>query len=106
MPNRKIVENGFYQWMKGTFPTTFSTIEAIKRADHRNLSKQLQRFTSNAINGALCQCQREGIASIPQTDAIICKQSDQERVREIIGKHVFRESSGVRCKVNGILTTA
>ena len=106
MPNRKIVENGFYQWMKGTFPHTFSSIEAIKRADHRNLSKQLQRFTSNAINGALSQCQREGIASIPQTDAIICQQSDQERVREIIGKHVFRESSGVRCKVNGILTTA
>lgn len=104
MPNHKIVENGFYQWMKSTYPNTFGIVESIKRKDHCNVSKQLQRFTSNAINAALCQCQREGIAAIPQTDAIICKHPDQDRVREIIGKYVFRESSGVRCKVNGILT--
>ena len=104
MPNRKIVENGFYHWMKRTFQFTFGIIEAIKRDDHRNVSKQLQRYTSNAINGALREIQKEGIAAVPQVDAILCRERDYERVREIIGKHVFRESSGVRCKVNGILT--
>ena len=73
MPNRKIVDNRFYQWMRGTFPHTFGSIDAIKRDDHRNLSKQLQRYTSNAINGALMELQQEGIAAIPQTDAIITK---------------------------------
>lgn len=104
MPNRKIVENGFYQWMRSTYPITFGIIEKIKRDDHRNLSKQLQRYTSNAINGALVELQKDGIAAIPQTDAIITIVCHTDRVREVIGKHVFRESSGVRCKVNGILT--
>jgi hypothetical protein len=104
MPNRIAVAIALYQRMKRTYPHTFTTIENIKGADHRNISKQLRRFTSNAINGALVEVQSESIAAIPQFDAIICRQSDKDRVREIIGRHVFRESSGVRCKVNGILT--
>ena len=104
MTNRIANAIELYQWMKLTFPHTFTVIENIKGADHRNISKQLRRFTSNAINDALVEIQNEGIAAIPQVDAIICRERDQDRVREIIGKHVFRESSGVRCKVNGILT--
>ena len=106
MPNSKCTANGFYQWMRRTFPLTYSIVESIKRDDHRNLSKQLQRFTSDAINAALCELQTEGIAAIPQTDAILCKLADQERVRQVIGKWMFKESSGVRCKVNGILAAA
>lgn len=104
MTNRIANAIELYQRMKRNFPHTFTTIENIKGADHRNISKQLRRFTSNAINDALVEIQNEGIAAIPQVDAIICRERDQDRVREIIGKHVFRESSGVRCKVNGILT--
>lgn len=105
MPNSECTGNGFYQWIRRTFPLTYGIIEDIKRDDHRNLSKQLQRFTSNAINGALTQLQSEGIIAIPQTDAILCRQRDQDRVRLVIGAWVFRESTGVRCKVNGAHVT-
>ena len=104
MTNEKCRANGFYQRMRRTFPITWSVVEDIKRKDHRNISKPLQRFTSDAINGALLQLQREDIAAIPQADAIICKTSDQERVRKVIGEHVFKESTGVTCKVNGVST--
>jgi hypothetical protein len=104
MANGKIVGNRFYESMRRKFPHTFGILENIKREDHRNASKQLQRFTSDAIKGALLELQNEGIAAIPQVDAIICRECDQERVREIIGKHFFRESRGVCCKVNGIPT--
>ena len=103
MPNNKCTANRFYQWMRRTFPIIYGIVESIKRDDHRNLSKQLQRFTSSAINGALCELQAEGVAAIPQTDALLCKAIHQERVREVIGQWMFKESSGVRCKVNGIL---
>lgn len=102
MPNSKCTANGFYQWMRRTFPLTFGIVEDIKRDDQRNLSKQLQRFTSNAINGALRELQTEGIAAIPQTDAILCQAHHEARVRRAIGEWVFRESTGVRCKVNGV----
>lgn len=104
MPNCKCTENGFYRWMRSEFPICFAIVEAIKLNDHRNLSKQLQRYTSNAINGALVELQKESIAAIPQTDAIITIACHADRVREVVGQHVHRESSGVRCKVNGILT--
>jgi len=91
-----------YRRMSGAFPHTFQIIEDIKRNDHRNLSKQLQRFTSTAINGALLQLQREGIAVIPDTDSLICRAKDQSRVCGIIGQHVFEVSAGVRCNVSGI----
>ena len=104
MPNSRCTGNGFYQRMKREFPLTFGIVEAIKQDDHRNLSKQLQRFTSTAINGALCVLQAEGIAAIPQTDAILCKTSDQDRVRQVIGQWMLKESTGVWCKVNGVST--
>ena len=59
MPNSKCTGNGFYQWMRRTFPISYGIVEAIKRDDHRSLSKQLQRFTSTAINGALLDYRRK-----------------------------------------------
>ena len=76
-------------------------VEDIKRNDHRNLSKQLHRFTADAIAAALLEVQREGIAAIPHVDALICQQKDRERVCEVIGRQIF-EATGVCCTVGGI----
>ena len=105
MPNSKIAENGFYKRMRRKLPLTYRIVESIKRDDHRNLSKQLQRFTSNAINGALTQLQAERIAAIPHTDAILCRPCHRERVCQVIGEWILKESRGVRCKVDGISFT-
>ena len=102
MSNARCTPNGFYLWMRREFPQTYSIVESIKRNDHRNLSKQLQRFTSDAINGAMHGLQKEGIAVIPQTDALLCQQRHCERVAFVIGEWVFKESRGVCCKVNGV----
>jgi hypothetical protein len=102
MPTTQGSRIPLYRRMAGAFPRTFQIIEAIKRDDHRNLSKQLQRFTSTAINGALEQLQREGITVIPDTDALICRKKDQSRVCEAIGHHIFAVTDGVRCKVGGM----
>ena len=84
-----------------TFPATLRAVEDIKRKDHRNLSKQLHRFTADAVAAALLEVQREGIAAIPHVDALICQQKDRERVCEIIGRKIF-EATGVCCTVGGI----
>jgi hypothetical protein len=49
----------------------------------------------------LLEAQREGIATIPHVDALICQQKDRERVCEIIGRRVF-DATGVCCAVGGI----
>jgi len=90
-----------YRTMRSLFPHVFAVIEDIKRGDHRSLSKQLHRFTSDAINGALLAVQHLGLPAIPDTDAIICRHSDRERVCQTIGAHVYEVSGGVRCKVDG-----
>lgn len=90
-----------YCRMRAEFPNLFSTIEDINGRNNRNLSKQLQRFTSNAINGALWELQGQGIPCLPDTDSIVCRAPDHQRVSAIIGKWVFAESGGVRCKVGG-----
>ena len=51
--------------------------------------------------GALLEVQREGIAAIPQVDALICQEKDRERVCEVIGRKIF-EATGVYCTVGGI----
>jgi ribosomal 50S subunit-associated protein YjgA (DUF615 family) len=101
MANNDCTRIPLYRHMASTFPRLFSIIEDIKRKDHRNLSKQLQRFTSDAINGALLQLQREDVPAIPDTDAILCRERDRMRVSGVIGAHVHA-ASGVLCKVAGI----
>ena len=99
--NEECERNILYRNIRATFPITFRIIEDIKRNDHRNLSKQLQRFTADAIATALLELQRERIAAIPYVDALICQQKDRERVCEVIGRKIF-EATGVCCAVGGV----
>jgi hypothetical protein len=99
--NRDCQQNRLYRRIATEFPITFAVIEDIKRNDHRNLSKQLHRFTADAIAAALLEVQQKGIAAIPHVDALICQEKYRERVCEIIGRHIF-EATGVCCKAGGI----
>ena len=56
-PNAKCATNRLYRRIYRTFPITFSIVEDIKRADHRNISKQTQHYTAKAINAALLEVQ-------------------------------------------------
>ena len=99
--NEKCQGNRLYRRIRADFPITFGIIEDIKRNDHRNLSKQLHRFTADAIAAALLEAQHEGIAAIPHVDALICREKDRQRVCEVIGRKIF-EATGVCCAVGGI----
>jgi hypothetical protein len=101
-PNAKCEANGLYRRMRAAFPLTFRVCEEIKRQDHRNISKSLQYYTGEAINGALVTAQAQGIAAIPDVDALICQVSHKEVVCALIGQHVYEVSHGVCCKVGGI----
>ena len=99
--NEECERNILYRRVRATFPITFSVLEDIKRKDHGNLSKQLQRFTADAIAAALLEAQQKGIAAIPHVDALICQEKYREQVCEIIGRKIF-EAAGVCCAVGGI----
>ena len=99
--NEDCERNGLYWKIRANFPATLRAVEDIKRKDHRNLSKQLHRFTADAVAAALLEVQREEIAAIPHVDALICQQKDRERVCEVIGRRIF-EATGVCCVVGGI----
>ena len=101
-PNAKCEANGLYRLMRAAFPLTFRVCEEIKRQDHRNISKALQHYTAEAINGALVTAQAQGIVAIPDVDALICRVSHEEVVCALIGQHVYEVSHGVCCKVGGI----
>jgi hypothetical protein len=99
--NEKCQRNRLYRRIRAAFPITFGIIEDIKRNDHRNLSKQLHRFTADVIAAALLEAQGEGIAAIPHVDALICQKKNQDRVCEAIGKQIFL-ATGVCGKIGGI----
>ena len=101
-PNAKCEGNALYRRMRQAFPLTFGICEAIKRKDHRNISKSLQYFTAKAINGALLAAQTQGIAAIPEVDAILCSSRHKETVCGLIGAEVYQLTQGVHCKVAGI----
>jgi hypothetical protein len=90
--------------LKATFPITFRTIEDIKRNDHRNLSKQLHRFTADTVGAALLESQREGIAAIPHVNALICQERNRARACDTLGKKIFA-ATGVCSAVDGIRYT-
>jgi len=99
--NEKCQRNRLYRRIRAEFPITFRIIEDIKCNDHRNLAKQLHRFTADAIAAALLEVQRKGIAAIPHVDALICQEKDRQQVCEVIGKQIFH-ATGVCCTVGGI----
>ena len=88
--NEDCQQNRLYQRIRAAFPITFAIIEDIKRNDHRNLSKQLHRFTADAIAAALLEVQGEGIAAIPHVDGLICQQKDRERVARSLAEGFLR----------------
>lgn len=89
-----------YLRLKMMFPLTFGILENIKANDHRVVSKQLQRFTADAIAAALLKIQKRGFPAIPDVDCIICKGRHRKTVCKAIGAEVYG-LSGVRCKVDG-----
>ena len=99
--NETCQRNFLYRRIREEFPITFRIVENIKRDDHRNLSKQLHRFTADAIAAALLEVQRERIPAIPHVDALICQEKYRERVCEAIGRQIF-QATGVCCTVGGI----
>jgi hypothetical protein len=98
--NEDCERNGLYRKIRANFPATLRAVEDIKRKDHRNLSKQLHRFTADAVAAALLEVQREGIAAIPHVDALICQQKNRARVCEAIGGQIFKATS-VCCTIGG-----
>ena len=103
--NEKCLKRGLYLGMKRKFPLTFGILEDIKRDDHRTFSKMTQRWTSDVINAALMEVQRQGIPAIPLVDSIIVPEQHREQVCELIGREMYRVSGGVCCKVDGIRYT-
>jgi len=99
--NEGCENNVLYCKLRAEFPITFRIIEDIKRKDHRNLSKQLHRFTADAVAAALLEEQRNGVALIPHVDALICQEKNRERVCKALGKEIF-EATGVCSSVGGI----
>ena len=93
--------NVLYCKLRAEFPITFRIIKDIKRKDHRNLAKQLHRFTADTVAAALLEVQREGIAAIPHVDALICQKKNRARVCEALGKKSF-EATGVCSTVGGV----
>ena len=98
--NEECRNNRLYRWIAKHFPITFGTIEDIKQNDHRNIGKQLHRFTADAIQLALIDVQEQRIAAIPLVDSIICQQRHAARVCEAIGRQIFL-ATGSCAKVGG-----
>jgi hypothetical protein len=99
--NEDCERNALYWRLREEFPITFRTIEDLKSKGHRNLSKQLHRFTSDAVAAALLEVQQEGIAAIPLVDTLICQEKHASAVCETLGKHVFLRT-GACATVGGI----
>ncbi len=95
------LNNQLYRRIRAEFPITFAAVEDIKRKDHRNLSKQLQRFMADAVAAALVKVQQKGIAAIPHVDALICRRKDHALVCEALGSQIFL-TTGICANVGGI----
>jgi hypothetical protein len=101
MPNEKAQGIPLYRKMREKFPCVFAVVEDLKRGDHRNIYKQLQRFTANVIEAALLRAQARGIPAFPDTDALHVPESHREEMCKIIGEEMAK-ATGVFCKVGGI----
>ena len=101
MPNERAQRIPLYRKMREKFPCVFAVVEDLKRGDHRNIYKQLQRFTANVIEAALLRAQARGIPAFPDTDALHVPESHREEMCKIIGEEMAK-ATGVFCKVGGI----
>lgn len=94
--------NVVWRGLKRRFPHCFRIIEAIKKNEHRNISRALQHFTANAINAALLEMQGLALPAIPDVDSLIVRERDKETACHAIGSAMFRETRGVCVTVGGI----
>ena len=101
-PKAIAARNVVWSHLRRRFPHCISIIDAIKRDDHRNISKPLHHFTANAITAALLDMQAQGCPAVPDTDCLIVRQRDHAAACRAIGEAVFAESRGVHATVGGI----
>jgi hypothetical protein len=94
--------NRLWHWVRSRFPLCVNIIADIKKTDHRNISKQLQHFTANAINAALLEIQALGLPAIPDTDCLIVRARDKEVACRIIAEKMLKETRGVWVTVGGL----
>lgn len=101
-PTSKAAKNIVWRELGRKFPLCIGIVDAIKRKDHRAISRQLQHFQANAIRAALIDMQTKGLPAIPDTDALIVRRRDHAAACLAIGKAMFAETRGVRVTVGGV----
>lgn len=101
-PETQARRNVIWRRLRQRFPHCFGIISAIKRNDHRSISRQLQYFTAKAINDALLDLQAQGVPAIPDTDSLIVREQDRAAACHAIGKAMFVETCGVSVTVGGV----
>ena len=101
-PRAKAVNNCVWQSLRRQFPLCIAIIDAIKKHDHREISRQLQFFTANAVAAALLEMQAKGLPAIPDTDCLIVRERDREAACLAIGAAMHAETRGVCVTVGGV----
>lgn len=77
-----------YQKMRGVFPEITGIIEDLKKNDHRGLSKQLQHYTAQIIEGAMLEAKERSMPCIPDTDALIVQKRHRDEARAFLNSSV------------------
>lgn len=95
MQTRKAIHLRPYQLFKRAFPLIGLIVEDMKKGDHRQLSRFMIKHQSTITEGALFECQQEGIPAIPDTDGLIVPKQHGEQARIILHKHLF-DVTGVK----------
>lgn len=79
-----------YQRLKAAFPKITDIIEDLKKKDHRGLSKQLQFFTAQIIEGAMLEAKERSMPCIPDTDALIVQKRHKDEARSILNESIMQ----------------
>jgi hypothetical protein len=93
MATSKAIHLSPYQSLKSAFPRLVGILEDIKKNDHRALSKQLQFFTAQIIEGATHEVQAAAIACLPDTDALIVPRSCETLARHLLNNAIREVTS-------------
>ena len=93
MATSKAIHLPPYQRLKSAFPRLVAIVEDLKKNDHRSLSKQLQFFTAQIIEGATHKAQSMDIACLPDTDALIVPYSFKNLTRTLLNDSIREVTS-------------
>ena len=94
MATSKAIRLPPYQKLKASFPRIVGIIQDLKKNDHRGLSKQLRHFTAKIIESATHEAQRQGIATLPDSDALIVPLESEGTARQLLN-NAIREVTGL-----------